>query len=186
MTPSQTYRWTPPSARSGVFDMSRTPQGGEVIARPAAPEVQLALPVSVDQVGEVRRYEVVLPFCPPSKNVYDKWHWTEQRSCKAKWFRWIEKEARAQQMPQGLTRIGLAALIVFPNRNRRDFQNYANALWHFVPDALVKCGVLLDDKAGMIDFPKGLGVGFEYDTTPGRPIAHRSRTVVRIAMQVKP
>ncbi len=183
---NQGYRWTPPSARRGVFDVTRTPQGGELVAVPAPAEVQLALPVSVDQVGEVRRYEIVLPFCPPSKNIYDKWHWTEQSSCKAKWRRWIEKEVKAQQMPLGCRRIGLAALVVFPNRNRRDTSNYAQALWHFVPDALIRAGLLVDDKAGAIDYPKGLGVGFEYDTRPGLSKEHRSRTVLRVTMQVKP
>lgn len=146
---------------------------------------QLALPVDVTDTGEVRLYKMVLPFLPPSKNVYDKWLGTWQSSAKGKWVRAIAREADAQQMPRGVDRIGLSATLVFPSRRGRDLSNYAQCLWHFVPDALQRCDVLTNDSDGHIEYGPNLGVKFAYDLRPNVSKLMRQRTVLRIAMRVE-
>jgi hypothetical protein len=145
--------------------------------------VELALPLDVDESVEWRRYKITLPFLPPSKNVYDQWPGTYQHSAKAKWRRHITAEVEAQQIPQGQLRIGLAAVLVFPTARRRDPQNYANCLWNWVPDALVRSGVLVDDRDGAIDFGPRLGVTMKVDGGNVHQ-KYRSRTILGISVKV--
>jgi hypothetical protein len=131
---------------------------------------QLVLPVDVEQHGEIRLYRLVLPFLPPSKNVYDGWPVAWKAGVKRKWVREIERAARGLDMPLLVPRIGLAATLVFPSKARRDPQNYAQALWNWVPDGLVSAGVIRDDVEGRIEIPGNWGLKFDYDlrrTVPG-------------------
>lgn len=150
----------------------------------AIPQPQLALPLNVQQQGEIRVYRVTLPYLPPSKNVYDQWLGTWKSSCKRKWERDIAAEVESQMMPKGLTQIGLAATLIFPSKQRRDPQNYANCLWNFVPDGLVKAGLLLDDRDGAIQIGAQWGIKFAFDTRSGIPTKKRQRTVLAITMRV--
>lgn len=145
---------------------------------------QLALPVDVEDDREVRLYRIRLPFLPPSKNVYDRWHWQQQRSVKGKWRRHIETKVNEMDVPLGVPRIGLAATLIFPNRNRRDLQNYSQALWHFVPDALVRAGVIVDDTPEHVEYPPNLGVRFSYDLRKGIPKERRAHTIIALTMEV--
>lgn len=144
---------------------------------------QLALPLSVKEEGEVRVYRMTLPFLPPSKNKYDPLPGQWKSGIKKKWLKAVMEECEAQMMPLGVPKIGLAATLVFATQGRRDIQNYANCLWNFVPDALVKAKVLVDDNDGRVQFGPQLGIKFAYDT---RRIAksHRERTIIDIAMRV--
>jgi hypothetical protein len=72
--------------------------GGGVVSTP----IQLGLPVNVEQSGEMRLYKFVLPFLPPSKNVYDGWPVQWKQSAKKKWLRVIAEECEASMVPQGL------------------------------------------------------------------------------------
>lgn len=145
---------------------------------------QLALPVGVDQEDDVRLYRIAFPFLPPSKNVIDNWPGEWKRAVKKKWERWIAQECEALAMPKGVAQVGLAATLVFPTNARRDTQNYAQSLWHFVPDGLVKAGVLLDDRDGCVVYGPNLSVRFEYDLRRGVPRKKRERTIVAITMAV--
>jgi hypothetical protein len=145
---------------------------------------QLAMPMNVSQQGEVRLYTFVLPFLPPSKNVYDAWPIQWKQSAKRKWENAIRKEVEASMVPHGMTQVGLAATLVFPGKARRDPQNYAQALWHWVPDALVKAGVLKDDNEGRVQIGPNWGLKFAYDTRTGIPKKRRERTLLALTMLV--
>lgn len=148
-------------------------------------EPQLAFPIDVEETGEIRLYRFTLPFTPPSKNEYDGWPGPWQGSCKKKWVKAIIAECEAAMMPKGITKVGLAARLVFPTKNRRDPQNYANCLWNFVPDALVRGGFLVDDREGAVEIGRNWGIApFAYDLRPGVPKVKRAKTVLTITMRV--
>lgn len=146
---------------------------------------QLALPVDVEQQGEIRLYKIALPYLPHSKNVYDQWPGQWKQGVKRKWERDIVTRCDELLMPRGVSQVGLAATLVFPSKARRDIQNYSQMLWHFVPDALQKAGVLLDDREGCVQFGPNLGVKFAYDLRQGVPKKRRERTIIAITMLVE-
>lgn len=151
---------------------------GTVEAHP----VQGILPIDSQDEGEYRMYRITLPFLPPSKNEYDKWLPAWQSSAKAKWKRHIDTHVKALGIPKA-DKIGLAAILVFPTKAKRDWQNYANCLWNWVPDALQESGVIDGDHAGKIDFPPNLGVKFAVDSRVA-PKEKRKRTHIVITMKV--
>lgn len=146
--------------------------------------VQLALPVDAEQHGEIQLYRFALPYLPPSKNVYDGWPHEWKSSMKKKWVRDVAAKCNELVVPRGVAKIGLAATLVFPSKARRDPQNYAGPLWNFVPDALQRCGVIDDDREGMIEIPGNWGVKFDYDQRPGLAKKRRSRTIIAMTMLV--
>jgi len=140
---------------------------------------QLAIPFDVTSKDDLVTYHIRLPFLPPSKNKYDGWPIAWKSSCKWKWMNAVIAECKALQIPRS-PRIGLAAMLVFRTNARRDPQNYSNCLWNFVPDALQKAGVILDDRAGAIDFGGGsdLGVKFAVNPRAGKGVTHLTMTTV--------
>lgn len=145
---------------------------------------QLALPVNVEQQGEIRLYKIALPFVPPSKNQIDGWPILWKQGVKKKWVKAIVEECEALGMPKGVARVGLAATIVFATNGRRDVQNYSQQLWHWVPDALQTAGVLLDDREGCVEFGPNLGVTFRVDTRKHLPKVKRQRTIIAVTLLV--
>jgi hypothetical protein len=182
--PSQTYRWTPPTAPR-VYEVKADPATGHVDRIPAIGGTELALPLDVQEFGELRRYKILLPFLPPSKNVYDNSQW--KSSTKHKWINAIEKKVAELDMPRNRApKIGLAAVLCFSSNNRRDPQNYAGPLWNFVPDALVRSRVLFDDRAGAIEFGKAghLGVVMKADLNRSVPKERRQWTLIGVSIRV--
>lgn len=145
---------------------------------------QLALPINVEENGEIRMYRMTLPFTPPSKNVYANWPREWKGSAKKKWAKALKAEVEAQMMPLHVPKIGLAATLVFPEKAHRDPQNYAEALWHWVPDGLQKAGLIDDDTEGCIDIGANWGLSFAYDKRIGLPKARRHRTILAITMLI--
>lgn len=145
--------------------------------------VQGILPLDVKEEGDLRLYKITMPFLPPSKNEYDGWPHAWKSSAKKKWIREITKHVRALNIPPA-DKVGLAAILVFPQRARRDPQNYSNCLWHWVPDALQEAGVLDDDKEGKIEIGPNWGLRFAYDDRAA-PKEKRKRTVLMLTMRVK-
>lgn len=153
-------------------------------------DVALQLPLNPAAAGELRVYEIALPFLPPSKNEYDRlpgeWKW----SIKCKWYRWVKRECEAQDLPRMVPRIGLMAYLTFPTRGVvRDPQNYSGPLWNFVPDALQDSRgrgypLLPDDGDGRIQFGPNLGIAFRFDERKTVPKKARQRTLIRIAVRV--
>ena len=158
----------------------RATSSGVVMGR----EVQGILPLDVTDDGDLRLYKLVLPFLPPSKNVYDQWPGEWRSSAKRKWVRHITEWAQGLMIPKA-SQVGLAAVLVFPTKGRRDLQNYAQTLWHFVPDALQQAGVLDDDSVGHVQFGPNLGIQFAYDQRAGLPKARRERTHLAVTMRVR-
>jgi len=128
-------------------------------------------------------YRIVLPYLPPSKNAIAGWPQMWQAGAKKKWARHIAQRCEELRIPLGCQRIGLAARLVFATRVRRDPQNYANQLWHWVPDALVKCGVLVDDDYGRISWAPNLSVTMVVDPRRGIPAKKKERTVLTVAVE---
>lgn len=147
---------------------------------------QLGLGLDVKQIGEVATFRFVFPFLPPSKNQYDSWQPMWKNSTKRKWIQHTQRMVDEMGMPKGLTRVGLRGRLVFPTARRRDPQNYAQTLWHFFPDALVRAGVLVDDRDGSIDWGKNLGIDLAVDPRPGKGKRDRSRTIVVVSARILP
>lgn len=118
---------------------------------------QLALPVTATVGDAAVTYRMVFPWLPPSKNRYDGWLPAWQASAKRKWIAAITREADAQQIP-AVSRVAVAVELVFASRARRDPQNYAQAIWNWVPDGLVRAGVIPDDGEGRILIGEHWGV----------------------------
>jgi hypothetical protein len=152
-------------------------------ARIDATPVQGLLPLGVEETGDLRLYRLMLPFLPPSKNVYDGWLREWQSAAKKKWVRHIVDQCEALMIPEA-EKIGLAAVLVFPTVARRDPQNYSNCLWHWVPDALQKAGVIDDDREGKIEIGPNWGLKFAIDKRAA-PKVQRQRTHIAITMKVK-
>ena len=146
---------------------------------------QLALPINEEQVGEIRVYRVTLPFLPPSKNKYDGLPNEWKHSMKRKWMRVLIDEFEAVSLPKDVRKVGLSAALVFPTKAHRDTQNYAQCLWHWVPDALQKYGCIRNDTPEYVEFGKNLGVSMLVDNRVGAPKAARSRTHLSIAVQMR-
>lgn len=146
-------------------------------------ETQLAMPIETEQHGDVVVWRLAFGFLPPSKNVYDNWPPQWKHGAKKKWAKHIAMQCAEQQIPTGLQRVGLAARLVFPKNARRDPQNFAQALWHWVPDALVGCGVLVDDRDGAIEIGPNWGIELAVDSRP-LPADRRKRTVLTIATRM--
>ena len=144
---------------------------------------QMVMPMDLIETPEVIAYRIALPFLPPSKNVYDNWLPQWKASAKRKWKDAIKAHALEQNLPMGISHVGLAAKLVFPTKQRRDPQNYAQCLWNWVPDALVQCGVLLDDREGMVSIGPNWGVQMAYDMRAGVPKTHRQRTSIVVSVQ---
>lgn len=144
--------------------------------------VQGLLPIGMAEEGDLRLYKMVLPFLPPSKNVINGWPSEWRSAAKKKWVRHISEQCQGLMIPKA-SRVGLAAVLVFPSRARRDPQNYAQELWHWVPDALQKAGVIDDDREGMIEIGPNWGLRFAYDGRSA-PKVQRQRTHLAITMRV--
>ena len=145
---------------------------------------QLGLGLDVGQVGELTVWTLRLPFLPPSKNQYDGWPAQWKHSAKKRWYKAIADQCDELGVARDLRRVGLHARLVFPTRGRRDPQNYAQALWHWVPDALVNCGVLEDDRDGAIEIGPNWGIELAVDTRVHIPKEKRKRMVLTIAAHV--
>lgn len=161
-----------------MMETIRIPNSALVEARP----VQGVLGLGNQDEGDLRLYKIVLPFLPPSKNVYDKWPGEWQGSAKKKWVKAIGEHVDALMIPKA-EKIGLAAVLVFPTNMRRDPQNYSNCLWHWVPDALQKAGVIDGDHEGKIEIGPNWGLRFAIDNRVA-PKEKRQRTHIALTMQV--
>lgn len=146
---------------------------------------QLALPIGETHVGEIRVYRMMLPFLPPSKNVYDGWLPAWKSSAKRKWTRCLIDEFEAVQLPKDVLKVGMAASLVFPTKARRDTQNYAQCLWHWIPDALVTFGCIRDDTPEYVEIGPNWGVSMLVDNRAA-PKAKRQRTHLSISVQMRP
>jgi hypothetical protein len=156
--------------------------------------VQQALDLDTVREGEIAVYRLVLPFLPPSKNQINGWPPEWQRGAKKKWMRAITLRCGELGVPLGNPQVGLAAMLVFATKARRDPQNYAQQLWHWVPDALqghtarcdARCalhaGVVVDDNEGRIEIGRNWGITMVVDDRKA-PKSVIEKTVLTIAVR---
>lgn len=142
---------------------------------------QLAMDVGVLR-GDISTFTLTLPFLPPSKNVSDNWQPLWKHSAKEKWAKRIKDLADEYRIPRDCDRVGLAVRLVFATKGRRDPQNYAHNLWHWIPDALVQCGVISDDRGGMVEIGPNWGVEMMVDPRQ-LPKAKKQRTILTIVTE---
>jgi hypothetical protein len=167
-----------------VAAFRNTPSGMHwVPAKPPPRPVQAALEIGCIDDSATVTYRIVLPGCPPSKNQFDNLPPAWKSGQKKSWVKRIIAACEEQNVPKGNAQIGLAALIVFPNRaSRRDPQNYAQQIWHWVPDALVSGGYLVDDNEGRLSIGKDLGLKLAEDVRVG-PKKAKGRTVIALTVR---
>lgn len=156
--------------------------------------VQGAFDLDTVQADATVTYKLVFAGTPPSKNEIGGWPPAWKHSAKQRWMRQLTERCREQGIPLNNQVIGLAAHLVFPTNNRRDPQNYAETLWHWIPDGLQPCGprcangckyhagVLVDDNEGRIQWPPNLGITFGVDSRHA-PAKVRKRTVITISVR---
>jgi hypothetical protein len=143
-------------------------------------DIALALPLEETQQGVAAQYVIWMPYLPLSKNQWDYKDPINRGRIKKRWIQRIVKECEIQDMPKGLPKIALGAVLYFGTNRQRDPQNYVSALWNIVPDALeakqhgsVKrgkdlvplfgYGLIPDDRDGRIIYPGGLGIVLTVD-----------------------
>jgi hypothetical protein len=131
----------------------------------------------------ITTYRLHFPYLPPSKNVFDGWPVQWKAGAKRKWLSAIRDLCDEQNVPVDNPVVGLAARLVFPTRQRRDVQNYAQCLWNWVPDGLVRAGILQDDKTGAVQIGPNWGIEMAVDGRRGVPAKKRQHTTVTVAIE---
>jgi Holliday junction resolvase RusA-like endonuclease len=106
------------------------------------------------------KYTITIPRIPISQNS-SEWRsrWTRIKY-KALWHRecWVLlKEAQVKPMEQ----VRLSAVVYFPDKRKRDLDNYHAPIFKAACDALVYAGVIPDDDTRYI--PELPGLRFGYD-----------------------
>jgi len=144
--------------------------------------VQQALELDTVVEGGIATYRIVLPFLPPSKNQINGWPPEWQRSAKKKWVKQIALRCAELSVPLGQPQIGIGCRLVFATKAKRDVQNYAQQVWHWVPDALVTCGVLVDDNEGRVQIGANWGLELAVDLRKA-PKSVIEKTVLTLAIR---
>lgn len=122
-----------------------------------------------------RTYTMRFPWLPPSKNKYDGWLPAWKSGAKKKWMRAIAREVEIQQIP-AVEKVGIAVRLQFRSKAHRDPQNYAQCVWHWVPDGLVQAGVIPDDDDGRIEIGPNWGLTMT--------VGPEQLTIVSLALEV--
>ena len=86
-----------------------------------------------------------LPYLPSSANRDMYAHWSRRRRAKQRLQRDLEALLMAAGVPRGVERVDASAVLVVPDRRRRDGDNYRWPLSKALGDALVAGGWLVDD-----------------------------------------
>lgn len=93
---------------------------------------------------------IQIPEIPPSLNVWKNWHWSKQNQYKQDLYDAIGKLKLAFHLPQiKYARIDIT--YYFPTKRGRDLTD--NFAPKFLNDALVKGGLLVDDRTEYIGLP---------------------------------
>jgi len=143
---------------------------------------QLALIVQEPEMVVVKR-QIVLPFLPYSKNVWEGWQPMWKAGARKKWKSALAKQFDELQFPTGAHEVVVSARLVFASNRRRDWQNYVHPLWYFVPDALVDFGVIADDTPDKFGVGANGGIVFEVDKRKWIDAKTRQRTILGFAIR---
>lgn len=132
----------------------------------------------------VESRQVVLPFTPVSKNVWDYWQPMWKSGYRSKWMKHLLRQFDQQQFPLGVRQAVCHATLWFGTQRRRDWQNYVHPLWNFVADALVEFGVIEDDTPDMFGVGQNGGITFCVDRRRGVAANQKRRTVIGFAFEL--
>ena len=114
-----------------------------------------------------------LPMLPPSLNAYRLLHWCKQHKLKKQWAREVFLEWHRMNRPK-FQRVRITLVFTFPDRRRRDLDNYMATGSKFVGDAVK--GLFIPDD--IPEYLTGWTFLFERGTSPQTTIIieneHRS------------
>ena len=136
----------------------------------------LALPNSLPYTNYVMaRFEIEIPFLPPSKNKYDGWQHAWKSGLKKKW-----KAVLYEQLDDisPCAKVTAQAILIFDVNRRRDWQNYVHPLWHYVADALQDCGIIEDDTPEYFTTKENGGIVFQIEKDKTKSKKEIRRTVL--------
>ena len=115
----------------------------------------------------MRTHTISIPRVPCSQNS-DQWkgRWTRYHY-KATWKleAWVLLK---EQLIMPMNAVRLSAVVYFPDRRRRDLDNYHASIFKAVQDALVAAGVIPDDDMRFI--PEIPGLRFDHDKDNPRTV----------------
>lgn len=83
----------------------------------------------------MKELQFVIPILPPSLNTYSRMHWTEQRQTAMAWKRIMVANWHQAGRKQ-FTKVHVTLCFYFPDRHRRDLDNYIATGSKFTGDAL--------------------------------------------------
>jgi len=90
-----------------------------------------------------------VPLVPVSQNSKDWRQWWTKHEITQEWARAVFVLAKEAKIP-ALNGAELEALIYFPDRRRRDLDNFFAPLWKGAQDGLVDAGVFPDDNSAVV------------------------------------
>jgi crossover junction endodeoxyribonuclease RusA len=129
-------------------------------------------------------YILNIPVTPPSLNMWNRLHWAKRRALKREWESIVWAVCKSQKIPL-LDRPKVEAVIYFPDKYRRDLDNYTALMWKFTLDGLVLAGVLADDdpehvELGTVRFdlgpPRTVVMLVPTTNSPGKRQSGRAKT----------
>lgn len=120
----------------------------------------------------VEERTIVIPFVPPSLNVYSRYSRWDLNRCHKRWKLavWGLCNESGNRVPRPCRRIELSAVLYFTEKRRRDETNYSATLWKLLLDALVITGIIPDDTADFVKVSNDLPM----------LVDKKERTVVKI------
>lgn len=92
----------------------------------------------------MRKTAFCIPLIPPSLNRYRRYHWREQRKTEAVWREYVFLKWLELKRPT-FTGVLVTLHFYFPDRRRRDLDNYMATGSKLVGDALKGCFIPDDD-----------------------------------------
>lgn len=133
---------------------------------------------------QVLQRTVVLPFTPPSKNVYEGWQPQWKRSLRHKWARHLLVAFDEQQFPTHARKVAVHARLVFGSAARRDWQNYVHPMMNVVADELVRYGAIPDDTPQFFTCGSNGGIEFDVDRRKFVDAKDKRRTHLGFAFEL--
>lgn len=116
------------------------------------------------------KHVIELPFTPPSLNVWQRIHWAKRLKIKREWVEYIRGLCGEvdKKIPR-YEKVKLSAKLYFPDKHKRDTDNFSATLWKLVCDSLVNANVIPDDSSEYVQI-----------STPELVFENRERTVIVI------
>jgi len=134
--------------------------------------------------GELTAREIILPFLPLSKNVWEGYQPMWKSGVRKKWYKALAEAFEENQFPIRAKSVTCHATLVYASKRRRDWQNFIQPMWWFVPDALVDYGCIPDDTPQFFHIGEDGGITFEIDPRKGVDPKLRQKTILRFTFEL--